>query len=100
MTPPIRPEIHVAVEFPKDPKDMTLREAVDWYKGLVDLNIGGITPLESSYVNERWTTLVEGIASREGVPSGYLSYTMYELASTELRLRATALIEAEEGLLK
>ena len=96
MTSPIRTDYHVAVEFPKEPKTMTLREAVEWYKQVFHSlhPLGAPNALEMKLVNERWVELVKGVAEREGVPLGMLSYFLGELGNTEIQLAETV---AEES---
>lgn len=97
MTPPIRTLVHTLVEFPKEPEEMTLREVTEWYKRCVQVmqRQEMMSGLESKYINERWALLVAGVAKREGIPAGMLSYFLGELANTELQLVDTATRELE-----
>jgi hypothetical protein len=95
MTPPIRPKIYTLTEFPKEPEEMTLRDALQWFKRCVlDGDLDTARPLEAKYLNERWAFLVGKVAEREGVPTGSLSYYLGELAQAEIDLAETAEIEA------
>ena len=83
---PIRADIHTAVDY-KDAKEMTLREAIEWWKNGVRVgrSIGSLNMMEEKYLNERWAGLVQDLADREGVPAGALSYFLGELAQAEMR---------------
>jgi hypothetical protein len=97
MTPPIRGTIHTLTEFPKEAAELTLREALEWWKRCIKhlQNDTPLTPLENKYLNERWAFLVNAVAEREGVPTGSLSYYLAELATAEIRLAEEAALEAE-----
>lgn len=101
MTSPIRTTIHTLVEFPKDPGDMTLREAAEWFKGCVRgaEPLGMLTALEHKYMNERYAELCKQLAVKQGVPAGMLSYFIGELAQTEIQLADTATEELEAAKL-
>ena len=96
MTQPIDPALFVATNF-ENPETYTLRAAVEWYKGLIHLSaaLGVPTTLETNLMNDRWGVLCKGIASREGIPAGWVSYMLSELAQTEIRLLETATEEAQ-----
>jgi hypothetical protein len=93
---PIRADIHTAVEYPEKPVNMTLREAIEWWKECVRAGqaIGSVNVMEEKYLNERWAGLVEELAHREKVPVGALSYFLGELAQAEMR----AIEVAQEAL--
>lgn len=93
MTAPIRPEVFSLTDY-TEPKGMKLREAVEWYKRLLRAQLGVPTAWEVKFMNERWAALCQELAAREGVPQGYLSYWLSELAMTEVRLLETAETEA------
>lgn len=95
MTTPIRASIHVLGEFSKDDEDMTIRDAIEWFKRAVRGTTGELSAMEHRELNGRWAHLAEVIAKREGVPAGSLSYFMGELAQTEIRLADTVADEAE-----
>jgi hypothetical protein len=91
---PIRPQVHVLVDFEGDGSTLTLREAVDWYKQLLRADLGVPTEMEKRYINERWGVLISSIAKREQLPAGLVSYMLAEIAQTEVRLLKTAQEEA------
>lgn len=95
---PIRGSYFVAVELDGKPEDYTLREAVEYYKKLVSAGaaLGTPTEAEARYVDQAWGNLVAVIAEREGVPQGWLTYLISELARTETS--AADLAEEELGL--
>lgn len=95
MAQPIRPRVYALTEFEKEPEQMTLRDCLEWYKGVIRGVEGIIRGLESKYLNERWAFLVDAVAKREGVPTGSLSYYLAELAQAELDLQAVGQAEAE-----
>ena len=96
MTPPIRPAIYVLVDFVKEPAEMTLREATEWFKQSVRgaSPLGQLTAMEHNYMNQRWAELCKQLAVAQGIPAGMLSYFLGELAQTEIRLAETATLEA------
>ena len=94
MTTPIRASIHVLGEYPMDEEDMTIRDAIEWFKKAVRGATGELSALEHKELNGRWAHLAEVISKREGVPAGSLSYFMGELAQTEIRLADTVADEA------
>jgi hypothetical protein len=96
MTAPIRAKVHALVEFPKEPAEMTLREGLEWFKKSVrELDGEMLRPLEQKYLNERWALLVDGIAKREGVPTGSLSYYLGEMAHAEIGLAEVGEAESQ-----
>lgn len=96
MTPPIRGTIHTLTEFAKPEDEMTLRDALEWWKRCIKHLDGELlNQLEQKYLNERWVFLVSAIAKREGVPTGSLSYYLAELAGAEVRLAAEAELESQ-----
>ena len=96
MTAPIRSMIHALTEFPKEPAEMTLREALEWHKRAVRTLTGEVLrPLEHKELNERWVHLIGVLAEREGVPTGSLSYFLGELAQAEMNLADIADAEAK-----
>lgn len=93
MTPPIRAQVHVLVDFPwDDPGQATLREGIEWFKQFVRgcEPLGMLTALEQKTADERWALLCGAIAETQGVPSGMLSYFMGEVAQAEMNLARTA----------
>ena len=93
MVQPIRTDIFSAGDF-KDPEKFTLRQAIEWFKrGVRPFQGTTLTKMEHDYLNSRWAVLCDAIATREGIPTGFLSYFLGELAQTEMRL-------AEEGELE
>ena len=94
MTTPVRASIFVLAELPKEAEDMTIREAIEWFKRAVRGVPGTLSSLEHKELNGVWAHLSNTIAKREGIPSGALSYFMGELAQTEIRLAETADAEA------
>ncbi len=97
MTLPIRGSIHVLTELPDEPEDMTIRQAIEWFKKVVRSIGGDITPLERKELDATWAYLARGIAKREDIPDGSLSYFMGELAQTEMRLADMAASEAHDA---
>jgi hypothetical protein len=74
----------------------TIRQAVEWWKDMIR-----ITPMsgdEAEYIDGRWGWIVKTIADREGVPAGWLSYLISEMAYQETRLLETAQAELEQAL--
>jgi len=94
----VRPKIHVLTDYAKDPSLYTHREAMEWWKNCIK-GIGGdaVTTAESNILNSRWAVLVTAIADREGVPPGYLSYSLGEMAQTEMRLGEVASAENDRA---
>ncbi len=93
MTTPIRTSIFVLTELEDEPEDMTLRQALEWFKRAARAQVGQLSAMEFKELNSTWAHLCKGIAKREGVPDGSLSYFLGELAQTELRL--TEVVEEE-----
>ena len=93
----IRGDIHVAVDYGAEPEEMTLREAVEYYKKVIRVSaeLGTLTGLELKHVDQAWGFLVGKLAGREGIPSGWLTYLLGELARSETRSAELAL-EASE----
>lgn len=89
---PIRGDIHVAVDYPKPVEEMTLRDAVDWFKLVkttmdnLEATLGRITVMEHKYVGQRWGHLVDQIAKREEIPVGSIAWILSEVANSEMRL--------------
>ncbi len=94
MTTPIRASIFVLTELPDEPEDMTIRQAIEWFKRAVRGATGELSALERKELDATWAHLAEAIAKREDIPSGSLSYFMGELAQTEMRLAETVSEEA------
>jgi len=92
MTPPIRPAVHALVEFSAEPGAMSLRDAIEWWKGCVRAAepLGMLTAQEEKYMNQRWGVLIGEIAKREHLPVGMLSYFLGETAQTEIKLKEVA----------
>jgi hypothetical protein len=98
---PIRGDIHVAVDYKTtEPENMTLREIVEYYKHVVHVAqaLGTATSLELKHIQQAWDYLVGLVATREGVPSGFLTYLLSELARSEMR--ALELAEDANGTLE
>lgn len=91
----IRKTIFVAVDTEKEPGEMTLREVVEWFKKVMVAGGTEANFAELKYMNERWAEIVSQVAKREGVPVGFLSYMLNELATSEVQLVETAVVEAE-----
>lgn len=98
MSAPIRSEVYVLTEFPKDEADMTLRDCLQWFKrAVIELDGISLNALENDYLNERWAFLVNAVAEKQGVPTGALSYFLGELAQAEIALKAVGDVEAEQA---
>ncbi len=95
MTTPIRQSIFVLTEFSKEPEDMTIRDAIEWFKRAARAPVGDLSGMEVKELDSTWGHLSNTIAKREGIPSGSLSYFMGELAQTEMRLSETVAEEAQ-----
>jgi len=95
MTTPIRQSVFVLAELPEEPEQMTIREAIEWFKRAAGANIGELSGMEYKELNAVWGHLCNRMAEREGIPSGSLSYFMGELAQTEMRLAETVAEEAK-----
>ncbi len=95
MTTPIRQSIFVLAELPEEPEQMTIREAIEWFKRAARAQVGQLSPMEMKELNGVWGHLCNRMAEREGIPSGSLSYFMGELAQTEMRLSETVTEEAK-----
>lgn len=93
----VRPEVVAATDFSKKPSEYTLREAVEWFKRCVRLNIAP-TKAETDLLDSRWSVLAQAMADRESVPAGYLSYMLSELGQMELRMGEVASAEAEAAV--
>lgn len=78
--------IYVAVEFPDNVEDLTLRQAIDWWKrvSVAGTSLGTPTAMEVRHMNEQWTLLLETLAKKQGVPLGALSYFLSEIAVAEV----------------
>lgn len=76
---------------------MTIRDAAEWWKNMVALDLR--TGEESEYVNGRWRYIIEMIADREKVPATWLSYLVAELAYQEAHLMETAFAEGADSLI-
>ena len=90
----VRGLIYTVTDFPKEAQTMTLREAVEWFKGIA-ANVKNPNFAETKYMNQRWATLCTAIAEREGVPPGYMSYVLNELAVSEMQVAEQAVVDAE-----
>lgn len=97
MTTPIRQSIFVLTELPDEPEDMTIRQAIEWFKRAVRGVSGELSALERKELDGAWAGLIGAIAKREGVPAGSLSYFLGELAQTEMRLAEVVTEEANAG---
>ncbi len=97
MTTPIRQSIFVLAELPEEPENMTIREAIEWFKRAAKAPVTELNGMEIKELNGVWGHLCSRLAEREGIPSGSLSYFMGELAQTEMHLAETATREANEG---
>lgn len=84
----VRAVVHAALAYDKEPEDMTLRDAVDWYKSVVHA-VNNPNFAEVSYINARWADLCGKMATKQGVPGSYLSYMLNELAVGELQKEDT-----------
>lgn len=98
MVSPVRKVVHQLCKLEKDAGAMTLREAVEWYKKVARAAIGTPTGAEVEYLNKFWGSLITDIATREGIPAGFLSYVLDEIANQELRLLETVKEETEVAL--
>ena len=90
----VRGLVYTVTDFPKEAQTMTLREAVEWFK-TIGTNVKDPNFAEIKYMNERWAHLCTELAKREGVPPGYMSYFLNELAVSEMQVASTAIAEAE-----
>jgi hypothetical protein len=98
MTPPIRPEIFaLCTHSEADMERLTLRQLVDWFKSVMHSGMV-MTDLEINYVDKYWMALVQTQARQEGVPVGWLSYSLSQLAQAEKRLMDTATRETAEAI--
>jgi len=79
----------------KEPEEFTLRDAVEWFKK-VGREVPEANFAEQKYLNQRWAHMCTVIAKREGVPPGYMSYLLNELAVNELQMTNSAVVEAEQ----
>lgn len=95
MTPPIRGDIHVAVEYDTDPEKATLRDLIEWYKKVVRVAdmLGTTRPMEIKYIDQAWIHYCSEVAKTQAVPTGALMVFTQELARAEMR----ALELAEEA---
>lgn len=84
MTSPVRPVIQEITRFPKPPNEMSLREAIEWFKHVVRSSPSTVSTLEEKFLNEQWTFLVEAIAKREDLPVGFLLYGLHTVVTAEL----------------
>ena len=100
MTSPIRTVFYTVTDLPDDCGTWTLRQAAEWYKGVIRAGdqTGMLTELENKYVNERWAHLMNEISKCQKVPAGMLSYFVGELAQTEIKLHETAQQEAAAAM--
>lgn len=88
----IRPEFDIVL--PQEAGvPLTLRTATDWYKAHLTETMP--TGEESEYMNKRWAFIVSELARQQGVPAGWLSWTIQQLVENEVRLKMAA--EAEGG---
>lgn len=94
----IRGDIHVAVEYPKDPDQMTLRNAVEYYKRVIVVSnsVGTLANTELQHINQTWNFLMKRMAEREGIPQGWLSYLVGELARSETRAKELLDVEPSD----
>ena len=76
------------------PEAVTIRTVTDWHKRMTRL-AAQTTAEEQKYIDQRWVALVTQLAQAEGVPVGWLSWAVSQLAEYELRLLATASAEGE-----
>lgn len=90
----VRAIVYTVTDFPKEVQTMTLRDAVEWFK-VIGTTVTKPNFAEIKYMNERWAYLCTELAKREGVPSGYMSYVLNELAVSEMQVASTAITEAE-----
>ena len=90
----VRGLVYTLTDFPKEAQTMTLRDAVEWFKK-IGTNITEPNFAEVKYMNERWAHLCTELAKREGVPPGWMSYFLNELAVNEMQVASTAITEAE-----
>jgi len=89
--------VYAATEFAKEANEMTMRDALEWYKSVIRVLRGMTRDLEAKYLNERWVALCDAIGKREGVPTGALSYFLGELAQAEAALPQVADHELSNG---
>lgn len=96
MTPPIRPGIFELTRFDPEPEEMTIRQAVDWFKKVArgGEKFGVLTQLEQNHINGQYGVLCKELAKAQEVPAGMLSYFVGELAQTEMQLFDVAQEEA------
>lgn len=97
--PPAHPQVLILAGLEKAPKEYTFREAVEWHKRAVRwfLQEGrDALPQESAALQESWSHLISGIAERENIPAGFLSYALDLLAQNELAMAASAETEYEQ----
>lgn len=98
MTPPIRPEIFALCTWGEEEmRTLRIRDVADWYKRVLAAP-GITTDLEASYLDKYYAALVRGVALREGVPEGWLSYSLAQLSQGEARLLSTVSREYDEAM--
>ena len=87
---PIRAVVYTATEPIENP---TLRQLVEWSKGVVDV-VDDPSPQELSYIQQAWAAMVSAKAESEGIPAGHLSYMLQELQIAEQRVLEQAFRDA------
>ncbi len=99
MTQPIRPIVIAVMDLPKPTDEYTLRDAVDWWKGVAQNEaIGFPNELEQKALNAAFREILQAIEDREGVGSGYLGWFLSEVAQAELKLLETATDESQAAM--
>lgn len=78
---PIRPLWFVATKWDRT-KAYTLRELIEWYKNVL-ATPEMPTGREVAYINSEWAALCSHFADQQGVPYGWVSYMVGELAKNE-----------------
>jgi hypothetical protein len=98
MTPPIRPEIFALCTWGEEEMHvLLLRDVADWYKQVLAQPFVA-TEMERNYLDKYFYTLCQRLATREGVPLGWLAYSLSQLAQGEVNLMRTVAEEAAGAL--
>lgn len=94
----LRGTIRAAIED-IDYETLTLRSAVEWYKGVLRAapDDGVLTEEETKYMNTAWLEIVRRLSEAQGIPQGMLGYVISEVTRYELSLSNAAAEEAVQA---